>query len=160
MMTACSLIVPVCADAEGQLKGRDGRSWPFAGIVEAHPDPYQPPGCAGVAAVITCMSRYYCIMARARSVSWLHMYADVWQEEDLCCIDLPGVLVHPQLSFMHTPVACLVCCCKLIISTVLLSLYSSSRMQETPSMTPVGSRGHIISCTSAPSSYHTLVQPQ
>ncbi len=45
-------MLPVCADAEGQLEGRDGRSWPVAGTVETHPDPYQPPGCAGVVIII------------------------------------------------------------------------------------------------------------
>jgi len=73
------------------------------------------------------MSHHTRMMTRAKSVSWLQLYPDVWQEQDLLCIDLPGVLVHPQLLSMHTPVACF---CKLIIGNVVLSLYSSSRMQE------------------------------
>lgn len=153
----------VCADAEGQLEGRDGTSWPVAGSVAAHPDPSQPPGCAGAVVVVQCshmMSQYNCMMTRAKSVSWLHVYADVWQERYLLCIDLSGVWVNPQLSIMHTPVAFLACYCKLIMTTVLLSLYSSSMMQEAPSMTPVGSRGYIISCISAASSCHASVQPQ
>ncbi len=130
------------------------------------------------------MSHYNCIMTGARSVSWLHLYPGVWQKQKLFCIDLPGVVVrpqlsfmqyihnchfcskstvvihavHPQLSFMHRAVACY---CKLIISIVMLSLYSSSIMQEAlpaPSMTPVGSR-HNILCISAALSYHASVQP-